>query len=447
MNASDNGASATDGPRLIRLFKPRLVRDTGWAFLLKGIQITLGFLATVVLARMLGAEGYGTYAYAYALALLLALPLEAGMPQLLVRETARGVAEGNLRAVRGVWRWSLRMLGVTTLAVGVLIGPFLVLWQGGIGDVAGRTMAWALALIPIVAVANLGGAALRGLKRIAAGQIPEFLLRPGGFLLLLGAIVVLGGGSISPDGAMALHVIAAGISAIGGVWLLWRSMPIPMRRASPSGERSGLLATTFLFTLLTGFQVINAQSDTVILGILVSPDQVGVYRVAVQVATLASVGMHMVNIVLAPRFADLYTGGNFDRLQRLVTAGARVGLVVNLVLTIMFLVLGNSFFSAVFGAEFESSFAPLMILLVGQLASTAAGSAGNLLNMTGHERTTAKTMAITATLNIGLNFVLIPLWGLLGAATASAATRVLWSVLLVRRARIDLGINSRAFRA
>jgi O-antigen/teichoic acid export membrane protein len=53
----------------------------------------------VLLARMLGAEGYGIYAYAFALVTLLAMPAKAGLPQLVVRETARGVAGKPLDSV------------------------------------------------------------------------------------------------------------------------------------------------------------------------------------------------------------------------------------------------------------------------------------------------------------------------------------------------------------
>ena len=83
---------------------PEIAWETGWSFALKAANTGLGFLTTVLLARLLGAEGYGIYAYAYALVMLLAMPAQSGLPNLIVRETARGLAEGTPDRVKGAWQ-------------------------------------------------------------------------------------------------------------------------------------------------------------------------------------------------------------------------------------------------------------------------------------------------------------------------------------------------------
>jgi O-antigen/teichoic acid export membrane protein len=87
------------GSPLSKLFRSRIAWDTGWSFVIKTSSVGFGFFTAVLLARMLGAEGYGIYAYAFALVTLLAMPAKAGLPQLVVRETARGVAGKPLDSV------------------------------------------------------------------------------------------------------------------------------------------------------------------------------------------------------------------------------------------------------------------------------------------------------------------------------------------------------------
>jgi O-antigen/teichoic acid export membrane protein len=87
-----------------------------------------------------------------------------------------------------------------------------------------------------------------------------------------------------------------------------------------------------------------------------------------------------------------------------------------------------------------------MILLVGQFVNSAAGSVGSLLNMTGHERETARGIAVSAVINLLLNFILVPFWGIIGAAVGTAAGLVTSNVLLWWAVRKRLGINSLAFK-
>lgn len=439
------------GKVVVRLFgqpegiRFQLARETVCSFALKGISACLGFLCTILLARLLGAEGYGVYAYVLALITLMALPAHAGLPNLIVRETAKGLAQERPDLLKGAWQWAGRVVAVLSPVVMLVAGPVFVAWQGGLGSIGGQTMAWALPLVPLIALGNLRGAALRGLQRVVVGQLPEFLLRPGLFLLLLGGTALLWGGTPSPSSAMMLYAVAAFLAFAVGAWLLWRHTPEAVRYARPSVDARGWLASSVIFALLAGFRVINIQASTVVLGLFVAPHIVGHFRVAAQVAMLAAFGLQAINMVLAPRFADLWARREKARLQRLVTRSAQAVLAFNLLVTVALVLAGRSFFQLVFGPEFDSSYVPLLILLVGQMVNSAAGCVDFLLNMTGHERDTAKGMAVAAAVNVVLNVALVPVWGIVGAATATAASMTLWNVLLWWRVRQRLGINSLAF--
>jgi len=439
------------GKLMVRLFgqpgglRFRLAWETACSFVLKTASVGFGFLSTVLLARILGAERYGIYAYALSLVTLLALPAHAGLPNLILRETARGMTLERYDLVKGAWQWAGRVVAILSLLVMGIGGPLLVMWQGGLRSLSGQTMAWALPLVPLMALGNLRGAALRGLQRVVLGQLPEFILRPGLFLLMVGSAAVLYGGTLSPPVAMMLRVAASLLAFAAGAWLLWRCTPRAVRHARPSVEPRGWLASSTIFALLAGFGMVNQQASTVILGLFTTPDAVGRFRVATQVATLAAFGLNTVNTVVAPRFTDLWARGEKARLQRLVTRSAQVVLAFNLLVTVAFVLAGRPFFRLVFGPEFDGSYMPLLVLLIGQVVNSAAGSVGSLLDMTGHERDTARGMAIAAAVNVVLNLVLVPVWGIVGAATATATSMALWNVLLWWRVRRRLGINSLAF--
>lgn len=426
------------------LLSSRLARETSWSFLLKISQAGFSFLSTVLLARILGAEGYGIYAYAYAFVTLLSTPAQAGLPTLVMRETARGMAEGRPELVQGIWRWAGKIVMFISVILVLVIGVIVLISKKGKFGLREWTFLWALLLVPLVCLGNLRGAALRGLHKIIMGQLPEFFIRPALFLVFL-CVGLLSTKKLTPPQAMALNVAAAGLAFIIGAWLLYRNTPSNVHKANPIYEGKSWLGSLIPLAFIAGMWVINSQADIVMLGLFKPPAAVGIYRVAVQFALVASFGLQAVNMVVAPRFAAFYTKKEMSRLQRLVTRSAQAVLAFNLLVTGFFVLFGRVFLDLVFGKDFTTAYVPLLILLIGQLVNSAAGSVGALLNMTGHERDTARGLALAAGINIVLNFLLIPPLGPKGAAVATAVSMMTWNIALWWLVRKRLGINSLAF--
>lgn len=427
-----------------RIAKSKFARDAVWSFAIKIGARGLGFAVTVILARMLGANGYGIYAYALAVVTLMAIPAKVGFPTLLMRETARGLASERPEMIRGVWNWAGKATGVLSLAFGLVGFVVLLIVNDGDLDQQASTLLWGFVLLPFMALGALRGAALQGLGRIVAGQIPEDLVRPALILALVAGLALVTG-EVTPPQAMGAHVIAAALAFAVGAWLLLRNTPPSVRVAQPDSEARSWLRASLPLALIAGLATVNAQADILILGVFESPDQIGIFRVAVQVAALAAFGLQAINIVIAPRIARLYTLEEMSSLQRLVTMAARAATGFSVVTTVVFAVAGQQILIFVFGDEFAEAYVPLLIILVGQLVSSTAGSVGHLLNMTGHERDSLNAIAVAATLNVALDFALIPNLGLVGAAIATGTSLAVRNVWLWASVRRRLQINSMAF--
>jgi O-antigen/teichoic acid export membrane protein len=95
-------------------------REALWSLGLKVTHAGLTFLATMLLVRLLGATGYGVYAYIYALITVLSIPSQFGLPPLVLRETAKGVAREDTALVRGIWVWTGRFVGFASLGLALL---------------------------------------------------------------------------------------------------------------------------------------------------------------------------------------------------------------------------------------------------------------------------------------------------------------------------------------
>ncbi|MEX0729495.1 MAG: flippase [Aquisalimonadaceae bacterium] len=427
----------------------RIVRGGLGSFAVKLASTLSAFLLAVLLARALGPEGYGIYTYAFALVSLLAIPAQLGLPTLVVRETARAQAKEQWELMRGVWRWATGVVALLSLGLALASAAAAWAFADSFTDMQLGTFWWGVILVPVLALANLRGAALRGLRKVVLGQLPELIIRPAMLIILiLVALPWLPPDTFSPMAAMKLHVLAAAFAFLVGAGLLWRSRPRALVRAVGSAyEPRKWLGSLVSLALLAGMQIFNKYTDILMLGIFGEAEEVGIYRIAMQAAILVAFGFQATSMVVAPYFTRLYEQGDVKRLQYLVTITTRIMLLVAVPIVVIFIIFGESILGLIFGSEYVAGYMALSILAIGKLLSSAFGPVAFLLNMTGNERSTAKAAAAGAGGNVLLNFILIPLYGMNGAAIATAVTLVSWHVILWWIARRELGIQTLPFPA
>lgn len=408
-------------------------------------HITVGFLLAVLLARMLGPEGYGRYAYVFAILSLLSLPAQFGLPTLLVRETAKMVVKDDWALLKGLWRWSFvyiitisLLITVFALGVGVKIHPH-------INNLDIEVLAWGLLLLPLMVLNKVRDSMLRGLGHVLKGQLSDSVARP---LLFTLTMAMLGAGSVSLNAsdAMAVHAVAAGLAFCFGSVLLLRARPVELSRCPEVAYSSKKwLISSLPLAAVSGVQVLNRETDIIMVGTFLAADQVGIYKVVTQGALIVSLGLAAMSMVLAPRFASLYAEGNTEALQRLAKSSSTLVFFSTLPMLLVFTFLGDWVLGVFFGKSFIGGHLALIILSVGYQVGAAFGAVGYLLTMTGHEVQAIKGLSVSAAVNILLNFLLIPKYGINGAAFATASSIVVWNILFWYWAYRRVGVDCLAF--
>lgn len=425
-------------------FRARVLRTGLGTLFLTALNTGLTLATGVFLARLLGAEGYGAYAYALALVSVLAIPAGLGLPILLVREVAAYEVHVEWGRLRGLIQRANQITIALALGVAAIAAVGAWLLADRFTPEGIRTFAWALLLLPLGALGELRGAALRGLRRLIAGQFPEKVIRPG-FLAAFLAFASTTGLPLGPDSAMILHVGAVTIAFVVGAILLWRALPPEVRKAAPRYEDRRWLRSALPLGFQAGAQIVHHQSDILMLGFFAGAADVGIYRVAGQASALVGFALLILNTILAPHMARLHASGDLAGLQEMVTWGVRIIVGWALPIAAMLFVAGNRLL-LLFGGEFAGGHLTLSLLCLGQLVNASVGPVGNLLNMTGHERDTAAGLAYSSAANVVLNAALIPGFGMEGAALATVLSTALWNLLLWRRIRQRTGIDASVFR-
>lgn len=421
-----------------------LIRGTSTAFGIYVSGAAITFALHVLLARIMGVEHYGVYVYVLAWLNILVLFAKLGMDTASLRFVAAYAAREEWGALSGILRYSaLLVLATSILVSGVGIIAVWVL-QERISLELAHAFWFGFALLPIMALAHIRQAALRALRRVASAQIPEFVLRP----LLLAALVVAlfyFGSRITGDIAMALDLAAASVAFLVGSLWLYRGLPTSLKGIRPVYRSREWFVVGLPLFLMSGMYLAHYQIDVLMIGSILGAREAGIYAVATRMATVVLLGLIAVNAIAASMISEFYATDRIDELQRMVSFAARGILAISVPIGLGLVVLGQWGLSF-FGPEFSEGYVALVILTAGQLINALAGSVGFLMTMTGHEREAAYIMAVSAIVNVGLNAVLIPAFGLEGAAFATAFSTALWNGVMLVYVQKRLGINSTGFR-
>jgi O-antigen/teichoic acid export membrane protein len=421
-----------------------LLGQSAASAIIRGLGMILSLLLSAVMANMLAPAGYGLYTFVLAVVALLSIPVKFGLPIHVTRETAQAMVRSDIPKVWALWFWAHQMVLLTGALVLISLASWLTLTANDEIEI----WIWGGLLVPILALAHLRSAAIRGLGYALISQVPEMIFRPVLIIALAFGLFTLLGANFSAAQAVMLNVIGSALIFVLSVgFMIWRAPPRPPRKTWP---RDKALTRAWFFSALTlgmamGAQTIGGNMDVVMLGLLTDDAEVGNYKVALNGGSLVGFGLQSINMILLPRVAVLYTDGKTSELQKLVTAAARLALLFTFITCILLVFFGQWFIITLFGAEYADGYVTLLIIGGGQLIGAIFGSVMLVVNMTGNEKHALRGTIGFALLNILLNALLIPFAGKEGAAVATAVSLAVLNLYLWYIARNKADINTFAF--
>ncbi|MBA2557735.1 MAG: oligosaccharide flippase family protein, partial [Chloroflexi bacterium] len=274
------------------------------------VNTGMTFLTTAVLARVLGVSGYGVFAFVVALGLVLAVPAVLGFDRLSTRDVAAYVARSSWDSLRGLVLSANLAVVLTSSIVALGAAVWAIL---SVNDqVLLRGLMIGLLAIPLMAVGRVGQGVLIGLHRVVSAQVPDLAIRPTLLLAIVLGVLMLGPGQIDSTMAVFLHVLTVAAATGVTLALLRRSWPSEASGIAARYETRSWFKSSLSLTLLSGITVLNAQSGTVLAGVLRGPEDAGLFSVAARGAALIAFGLGAVNAALQPTVARLWALGRQD---------------------------------------------------------------------------------------------------------------------------------------
>lgn len=391
---------------------------------------------TTVIARALGPGALGRYVLCYAVFALLSLFSLLGFRAAVIRHVTGQVADGDPGAVRATIRLALLVSGT----VSVCLAGGLVLASPALADLfhdPELRLGFVLvaAALPACIVRDLSLAATQGWRSQRAFSLVAWVVEP--LLRLAGTVVALLLG-YEVIGALVALLVAAWVAAALGSAALWRRL-----RTFPGARTSVPWRPIVAFALTSWGTVVAATglvwTDTLFLGSLATAEDVGTYNVATRLVGLAVFVMAPIDTLFAPHFAHLHHVGDRARLHATYAAATNWTLRLSLPAFVLLIVFPRDLL-ALFGPGFVVGATVTFVLAWGQLVNAATGPCGSLLVMSGANRINMMYNVASLGLNIVLNILLIPPYGIVGAGIAWSVSLGLVNAVKLLTVRSMLGI-------
>ena len=405
-----------------------LARGTLGNLLIRVVGAGTTFVTEVVVARVIGAESYGAYVYALGLIAMAGVVSKFGFDVTAMRFVAAYHLQGQFSLVRGFLRFSRKWVFTASVAVTCLLIAGLLVARNRISEEFQATILIGGPLLILLSLSQLEQGVLYGLRKTVYAELPLNVVRPLIVMLLAWGFSWSATKPAAPTALFWTLLATTGALAMSYLFVRRASMSDATAGGGPE-ERRYWLHTSRTLVLVAAAGIILSRTDVVMLGALVTSAEVGQYGAALRLSTLLIFFLLAVNSALGPLIAGLHARKEHHKLQRVVSLASTSIFVASSLAAIVLVAFGK-YLLQLFGPQFPVAYPVLIVMLVGQIINALAGPVALLLNMTGHQHDVAKVLALSATMNVVLNAVLIPRYGALGAAIAMSFSMASWNVIM-----------------
>jgi O-antigen/teichoic acid export membrane protein len=409
------------------------------SFLVFAMGAALAFATQILLARLMGATEYGIYYYALSWLTVATLIGQIGFDQSLLRFMPVYIQDGNWPKAKGIMKAGGLLAGYGGLLLAVIMILVVLAMGDKLSDSQRMTFMIAALCLPLRGLIYIRQATLRSFMYTVRSLLPDAVISPAILIILAIGLYHVYGLSSAPSFMMA-NLIAISLAFLIGAY--WKSKLIPstLKSAEPSYKMRKWLRVAFLLFIINGAHMLLGNVDVLILGIFRHSSDVGIYGISSRIASVVTFTLIAMYPVFAPLIAKHQAAGRREELQQAIAHGMRPVVLIAGFLSLILIVWGPEILG-LFGVEFERGSVTLALLVGGQFVNALCGPVALLLAYGGHEPLAAKVLVAVLIVSVCLHFLVIPSFGMEGAAVVTAASVAIWNLALFVLARRHLHVD------
>ncbi len=409
-------------------------------FAIRLVGAGLTYASMVLLARWLGPHDFGIYAYVLVIVTLLGLGFSLGFNSSGLRFVPNYLARNRLRRLSGFVRRSHGLVLGFSIFGALCCAGLVLTFRNAIEPYYVVPLLVGLLCVPIWTLLNQFESTARSFGWMNAAYVPGFILRPLLLTAFVGGAMWLHGAADAVTALWALTGACAIAALVQGLLVVFGIRP-HLARVRPIFHTPHWFAISLNFLMIDGFRMLLDNTDVLMIGKLLDPHSVAVYFAAIRSGGLVAFVSFSMMAFAVPKFAEIHSTGSRQDLQKFVTEVIHLMFWPSLLAAGALACLGP-FVLSLFGPDFGAGYPTMLVVLAGLVLRAATGPVEYLLNVTGHHRDTMKVYAVAAVASIGLNLLLIPAFGIIGAAVATYAAMLGGNLYLYILVKKRLGVSA-----
>lgn len=398
-----------------------VVKSAGIIFVGLVIARLLGTVNQILLGRFLGVETYGLFTLAFSIVTIAATFAKFGLFTAVSRFIPFHLEKGEKGIVKSTIRFSLVLVLATSISIGLIMYIFserisIDIFQENNLHVILKYFLFGL---PLIATSEVLQGVLRGFKAVkykaAIYDVGMITIKIAVFIPFIVIGYTLFGAVIAYFAGTIFCIFTATVIIRKKLFpdhSEYRMVPIAKKLLSFSWPLA-LTGMTFLFV---------TKTDILLIGYYLTSREVGIYTPAIIIAQLLTFVSVSFAYIFLPVVSELFAKEKIGVIKSLFKSAQKWIFLITLPMFVYILLFSKEIITLLFGFEYSEGYLVLVIIAVGLSMSIVAGMSGVILVAGGHTKLHLACEVITAITNVSLNVVLIPVYGIVGAAIGTGVS-------------------------
>ena len=368
------------------------------------------------MTRRIGLTSFGIYVLTSTILKIIGAFSVAGLDNGLIRFISLYQGRGDRAQVKGAILFATKVAGLLSLFFFPLLfltAPFISTRLFHNPDLSPALQVILISL-PFTTLMTVWLGGIQGFQLIKYRVYVEKFFQPLSRLFFLILLFLLG---MKLFGVLIASVLSAIIGFMAAFWYLNKIFPFRQEQLIPIYEKKELFTFSLAVFLISFFYFISRWISLLMLGYFATSKEVGIYGAVDRVIPIINLPLISLNSIFPPMIAELYGKRDFAKLESLYKMETKWAISLGLPLFLVLSIFARPIMS-IFGSGFAEGAVVLIILSVAQMIVVSAGSQGQVLMMTGRQNLTLINNGFFAVTTIAMNYLLIPRYGIIGAAVS-----------------------------
>ncbi|MDA8904393.1 MATE family efflux transporter [Flavobacteriaceae bacterium] len=395
--------------------------------LLRVSGIILMFLLSLFLTNSFSAETVGEYDFVRSTLMILSGASLLGTNQAIIYYSGILTSKKSFGSIKSVY---FKMNFLILIACAILYVPMLIIEKETINQIFNKQGAYELINFSLqglvfYSITMLNIDTIRALKHTLISEAFRNLFRYTPFFVFSVILYIIDKPEDLVVWFIYSFILLFVISTIVVFFLLFKKGF--SKNTQLHFSSIDILKTSYPMALSAISYFLMQSTDVLFISAYDTFESVAYYSIAVKLATVTALALISVNIVIAPKIASIYNDKNFSELKLILKKATRINVLISLPIIILLLCF-SEFVLSMFGTNYIFAKNALWVLLFAQFFNSITGPSALYLNMTGRQKKLNVILLISLIINIILNILLVPDFGIFGAAIATTTSFVLSKV-------------------